>query len=162
MVNTYHKQKGHKFLTNLTNSEYLAFLYSDHTKKSTDTDEASNTAETKTKECKIELSDNGILVDGETISENTGYNTRRRFTISGNKEDAVYAGADIVYYKEGQDSTYGAGDEDDGHSEEEAAEHTVITITIDYGNSDRVCSWGRSCTGDFNWIYKAVNQAAFN
>ena len=49
MVNTYHKQKGHKFLTNLTNSEYLAFLYSDHTKKSTDTDEASNTAETKTK-----------------------------------------------------------------------------------------------------------------
>lgn len=117
MVNTYHKQKGHKFLTNLTNSEYLAFLYSDHTKKSTDTDEASNTAETKTKECKIELSDNGILVDGETISENT--------------EDSVYAGADIVYYKEGQDSTYGAGDEDDGHSEEEAAEHTVITITID-------------------------------
>lgn len=148
MVNTYHKQKGHKFLTNLTNSEYLAFLYSDHTKKSTDTDEASNTAETKTKECKIELSDNGILVYGETISENT--------------EDSVYAGADIVYYKEGQDSTYGAGDEDDGHSEEEAAEHTVITITIDYGNSDRVCSWGRSCTGDFNWIYKAVNQAAFN
>lgn len=70
--------------------------------------------------------------------------------------------ADIVYYKEGQDSTYGAGDEDDGHSEEEAAEHTVITITIDYGNSDRVCSWGRSCTGNFNWIYKAVNQAAFN
>ena len=121
MVNTYHKQKGHKFLTNLTNSEYLAFLYSDHTKKSTDTDEASNTAETKTKECKIELSDNGILVDGETISENT--------------EDSVYAGA---------------------------AEHTVITITIDYGNSDRVCSWGRSCTGDFNWIYKAANQAAFN
>ena len=35
-------------------------------------------------------------------------------------------------------------------------------ITIDYGNSDRVCSWGRSCTGDFNWIYKAANQAAFN
>lgn len=36
------------------------------------------------------------------------------------------------------------------------------TWNIDYGNSDRVCSWGRSCTGDFNWIYKAVNQAAFN
>ena len=122
MVNTYHKQKGHKFLTNLTNSEYLAFLYSDHTKKSTDTDEASNTAETKTKECKIELSDNGILVDGETISENT--------------EDSVYAGADIVYYKEGQDSTYGAGDEDDGHSEEEAAEHTgSLTINVIWKNS---------------------------
>lgn len=38
--------------------------------KSADTDEASNTAETKTEECKIELSDNGILVDGEAISEN--------------------------------------------------------------------------------------------
>lgn len=83
--------------------------------QSADSDEASNTSETQTEECKIELSDDGILVDGEAISENP--------------EDAVYAGADIVYYKEGQDSTYGAGDEDDGHSEEEAAEHTVITIT---------------------------------
>ena len=83
--------------------------------QSTDSDEASNTSETQTEECKIELSDDGILVDGEAISENP--------------EDAVYAGADIVYYKEGQDSTYGAGDEDDGHSEEEAAEHTVVTIT---------------------------------
>ena len=82
--------------------------------KSADTDEASNTAETKNEECKIELSDNGILVDGEAISENP--------------EDSVYVGADIIYYKEGQDSTYGAGDEDDGHSEEEAAAHTVITI----------------------------------
>ena len=83
--------------------------------QSADSDEASNTSETQTEECKIELSDDGILVDGEAISENP--------------EDAVYTGADIVYYKEGQDSTYGAGDEDDGHSEEEAAEHTVITIT---------------------------------
>ena len=82
---------------------------------SADADEVSNSEETKTTECNIELSDNGILVDGEAISENP--------------EDSVYAGADIVYYKEGQDSTYGAGDEDDGHSEEEASEHTVITIT---------------------------------
>lgn len=49
--------------------------------------------------------------------------------ISTDSESAVYAGAYIVYYKEGQDSTYGAGNEDDGHSEEEAAEHTVVTIT---------------------------------
>ncbi len=34
----------------------------------------------------------------------------------------------------------------------------ILTMVI----PDRVCSWGRSCTGDFNWIYKAVNQAAFN
>ena len=74
-----------------------------------------NKTENQTEECKIELSDDGILVDGEAISTDS--------------ESAVYAGADIVYYKEGQDSAYGAGGEDDGHSEEEAAEHTVVTIT---------------------------------
>lgn len=63
----------------------------------------------------ITLSDDGILVDGEAVSEDP--------------EAAVYAGADIVYYQEGQDSAYGAGDEDDGHSAEEAAAHTVLTIT---------------------------------
>ena len=83
--------------------------------QSSSLDDESETSETQTEECKIELSDDGILVDGETISTDS--------------ESAVYAGADIVYYKEGQDSTYGAGDEDDGHSEEEAAEHTVVTIT---------------------------------
>ena len=83
--------------------------------QSTNTEDASDSSENQTEECKIELSDDGILVDGEAISTDS--------------ESAVYAGADIVYYKEGQDSTYGAGDEDDVHSEEEAAEHTVVTIT---------------------------------
>lgn len=83
--------------------------------QSTNTEDASDSSENQTEECKIELSDDSILVDGEAISTDS--------------ESAVYAGADIVYYKEGQDSTYGAGDEDDGHSEEEAAEHTVVTIT---------------------------------
>lgn len=78
-------------------------------------EDVSDSSENQTEECKIELSDDGILVDGEAISTDS--------------ESAVYAGADIVYYKEGQDSTYGAGNEDDGHSEEEAAEHTVVTIT---------------------------------
>lgn len=78
-------------------------------------EDVSDSSENQTEECKITLSDDGILVDGEAISTDS--------------ESAVYAGADIVYYKEGQDSTYGAGNEDDGHSEEEAAEHTVITIT---------------------------------
>ncbi|MCI6429320.1 MAG: carbohydrate-binding domain-containing protein, partial [Lachnospiraceae bacterium] len=41
---------------------------------------------------------------------------------------AVYGGADIVYYKAGQDETYGEGGEEDGHTQEEAAENTVITI----------------------------------
>lgn len=78
-------------------------------------EDVSDSSENQTEECKIELSDDSILVDGEAISTDS--------------ESAVYAGADIVYYKEGQDSTYGAGGEDDGHSEEEAAEHTVVTIT---------------------------------
>lgn len=83
--------------------------------QSTNTEDVSDSSENQTEECKITLSDDGILVDGEAISTDS--------------ESAVYAGADIVYYKEGQDSTYGAGNEDDGHSEEEAAEHTVVTIT---------------------------------
>lgn len=78
-------------------------------------EDVSDSSENQTEECKITLSDDGILVDGEAISTDS--------------ESAVYAGADIVYYKEGQDRTYGAGNEDDGHSEEEAAEHTVVTIT---------------------------------
>ncbi|MBQ3258453.1 MAG: carbohydrate-binding domain-containing protein [Oscillospiraceae bacterium] len=36
---------------------------------------------------------------------------------------------DIVYYEAGKDFTYGEGTEADEHSEEEAAEHLVVTIT---------------------------------
>ena len=66
-------------------------------------------------ETRIELSDDGILVNGEAVSEDS--------------EAAVYTGAEIVYYEAGQGSTYGAGDESDEHTAEEAAEHTVLTIT---------------------------------
>lgn len=69
----------------------------------------------KAEETEIVLSDEEILVDGEVLSEDDSA--------------AVYGGADIVYYKAGQGETYGEGDESDGHSEEEAAENTVITIT---------------------------------
>ncbi len=63
----------------------------------------------------ITLSDEEILVDGSPVSEDSS--------------EAVYAGAELIYYKEGQDTLYGAGDESDAHSEEEAAMHTVLTIT---------------------------------
>lgn len=63
----------------------------------------------------IALSDDGITVDGEAISEN--------------EEDAVYAAHDIVYYEAGHDFTYGAGSEEDEHSKEDADAHTVIHIT---------------------------------
>lgn len=63
----------------------------------------------------IELSDNEIKVDGNTISNDTS--------------SAVYAAKDIVFYLEGQDFTYGEGTEADEHSQAEADEHTVIHIT---------------------------------
>ena len=66
-------------------------------------------------ETEIVLSDEMILVDGEPVSEDASA--------------PVFTGAEIVYYKEGQNELYGEGDEADGHTEEEAAENTVVTIT---------------------------------
>ena len=63
----------------------------------------------------IVLSDAGITVDGEAISSDAAA--------------AVYAASDIVYYEEGKDFTYGEGSEEDTHSAEEAAAHTVVHIT---------------------------------
>ena len=63
----------------------------------------------------IELSDNGILVDGVAISEDTNA--------------AVYKANDIVYYEAGKDFTYGEGTETDAHTKEEADAHTVVHIT---------------------------------
>ena len=63
----------------------------------------------------IELSDEGIKVEGGEVTDNT--------------EAAVYVAHDIVYYEEGKDFTYGEGDETDAHSAEEAAAHTVVHMT---------------------------------
>ena len=63
----------------------------------------------------ITLSDQGILVGGKEVSTNPS--------------DRVYIGADIIYYEEGKGKTYGNGSKKDAHSPEEAAQHTVITIT---------------------------------
>lgn len=62
----------------------------------------------------IELSDSEILVDGEKASTDSS--------------SAVYTGADIIYYEDGTDESYGAGSEDEKHSAEEAAANTVVTI----------------------------------
>lgn len=74
----------------------------------------STTAETY-EGTKIVLDDNQILVDGAEASTE--------------ESSAVYVGADIVYYEEGQDETYGEGSKEDTHSAAEAAEHKVVTIT---------------------------------
>ena len=63
----------------------------------------------------IALSDDEIKVDGTAISEDPA--------------QAVYKANDIVYYEEGKDFTYGEGTEEDAHSAEEAAAHTVVHIT---------------------------------
>ncbi|MDO4565520.1 MAG: carbohydrate-binding domain-containing protein [Clostridia bacterium] len=62
----------------------------------------------------IVLDDAGTTVDGELISTNP--------------ESEVYLANDIVYYMEGQGSSYGEGSADEQHSPEEAAKHAVIHI----------------------------------
>lgn len=63
----------------------------------------------------IVLSDSGITVDGKPASSSS--------------TAAVYVGEPIIYYASGQDSSYGEGTETDAHTAEEAAAHTVVTIT---------------------------------
>ena len=41
----------------------------------------------------------------------------------------VRTGDEIIYYKDGTDETYGEGEDHEKHSAEEAAQHTVVTIT---------------------------------
>ena len=64
---------------------------------------------------RIELSDNGITVDGQPAATSA--------------EQAVYVANDIIYYEAGRDFTYGEGTQADAHSPEEAAAHTVVHIT---------------------------------
>ncbi len=72
--------------------------------------------ETKIKEgTQIIFSDEQITVNGSAISTD--------------EKEAVYAGANIIYYEEGKDETYGEGSKEDAHSKEEADKHTVVTIT---------------------------------
>jgi len=78
-------------------------------------DDAQNTSEIYENAVNIVLSDAGITVDGEKASQN--------------EEDAVYTANDIVFYLEGQDFTYGEGEEGDAHSQAEADGHTVVHIT---------------------------------
>ena len=66
-------------------------------------------------EVRIQLSDSGVKVDGKDAPTDTS--------------STVYVGGGIIYYAEGTDETYGAGSESEKHSADEAAAHTVVTIT---------------------------------
>lgn len=63
----------------------------------------------------IQLSDAGITVDGNAISTD--------------ESSAVYAANDIVFYLADQSFTYGEGEKEDEHTQEEADAHTVVHIT---------------------------------
>ena len=63
----------------------------------------------------ISLSDDGVTVQGEPVSQDSS--------------SAVYEGADIVFYQSGQGEGYGEGAEQEAHTEQEAQSHTVLTIT---------------------------------
>ena len=63
----------------------------------------------------IQLSDEGITVDGSAISTE--------------ENSAVYAANDIVFYLADQGFTYGEGEAADEHTQEEADAHTVVHIT---------------------------------
>lgn len=64
---------------------------------------------------KIELSDAGITVDGNPISTE--------------KSADVYVANDIVFYLADQGFTYGEGEPEDEHTQEEADKNTVVHIT---------------------------------
>ena len=63
----------------------------------------------------VQLADEGITVDGEAAGTDTAA--------------AVYVANDIIYYEAGKDFTYGEGSEEDAHTRDEAAAHTVVHIT---------------------------------
>lgn len=64
---------------------------------------------------RIELSDEGVTVDGQPAAED--------------KTAAVYTANDIIYYESGRDFTYGEGETADEHEKSEADRHTVVHIT---------------------------------
>lgn len=63
----------------------------------------------------IQLSDAAVTVDGAPASTDPAA--------------AVYVGADVVYYHDGTDETYGEGADAEKHSAQDAAAHTVVTVT---------------------------------
>ena len=59
------------------------------------------------------LSDNGITLDGQTVTAETA---------------AVTTNNDIIYYQAGHGAEYGEGSAEDEHTADEAGAHTVVTI----------------------------------
>jgi len=69
----------------------------------------------------IDLSDTEITVNGKPVAASLD---AAQQTSSG-----VYTGAEIIYYHDDTDETYGEGKETEKHAAEDAEAHTVVTIT---------------------------------
>jgi hypothetical protein len=80
---------------------------------------AVETTAEQAQEVAIVLSDDAITVDGQPVSTDAG--------------NAVYVGAEIIYYHDldtyESGNPYGEGTASDKHTDEEAAAHTCLTIT---------------------------------
>ncbi len=78
-------------------------------------DEQKNNISSEYDAVEIALSDDGIKVDGKSVSKDS--------------RNGVYTANDIIYYETDKDFTYGEGTEKDAHSKDEAVTHTVVHIT---------------------------------
>ena len=73
------------------------------------------TAPVYSESVKLELSDDTILIDGQAATNDSGA--------------AVYVANDIIFYLADQGFTYGEGEKNEEHTQEEADEHSVVHIT---------------------------------
>ena len=63
----------------------------------------------------IHLSDDKITIDGQEVTDD--------------QTQSVYLAHDIVYYESGKDFTYGEGEKQDEHEQNEANKHSVVHIS---------------------------------
>ena len=63
----------------------------------------------------LSLSDKEITLDGVPVTDDLSA--------------PVHTGAELVYYRDGTDETYGEGEAWEKHTQQEAAQHRVVTIT---------------------------------
>ena len=115
-----HIRKGEIMKLSKTLAVVLALMFMLTACSTTQTELSQNQTPPKEEETvadvvEITLSDDEIKVDGVLAASDA--------------ENDVYIGNDIIYYESGKDFTYGEGSEEDAHSAEDAAEHTVVHIT---------------------------------
>ena len=80
--------------------------------------------------CAEKEEDNVIVCPPAAIpEEDQVYITLSDALVTSTDDTAVHTGDEIIYYKDGTDESYGEGEDHEKHSAEEAAAHTVVTIT---------------------------------